>query len=139
MPFSNKCSNSLITELERSLWMFFWYNSFPKEISQPPFICSNYSEWKRQNNLYNLFKVHNKDIRTTSTDVVLMCFLITLTRFLTYFYCCYQINADWHWFISAVSKALTMGKPKQKYTIITININSILYFHQSTNTNKNNK
>ena len=53
--------------------------------------------------MWNLFKVNNKDTRTTSMNVVLVSLLLTTKRFHTLhlcFHCCYeQVHTGWESFI----------------------------------------
>ena len=53
---------------------------FLRASAQPAFTCSNSIELTS-----TMYKINNKDTRTTSFDVFLMSFLLTLNRFYTLF------------------------------------------------------
>ena len=51
-----------------------------KQPGRPPtrYLFVQSQQWKHQNNARNLFKVNNKDTRTTSTDVIVLVFPLLL-------------------------------------------------------------
>ena len=69
----------LRTEHGNSFYFVFDLEKVDVAISQPPF-ASQSQQWKYKNNVGNLFKVNNKDIRTTSLKL-LRLMLLSPSRF----------------------------------------------------------
>ena len=70
-----------------SQWIRFTKNwSFNHINNHSRYFLEQIQQWEHQSNVWNLFKINNKDTRTTS-DVVLVSLLSNLNRFYTLLWC----------------------------------------------------
>ena len=81
-------SNNILISIQITVTVFIQINSPIKTRNSPSrYLLVQSQQCKHQNSVWNLFKVYNKDTRTTSLtlfiDVILMSLLLTLNRFHT--------------------------------------------------------
>ena len=87
----------------------FWADSYQAKNSDRLFpsryLLVQSQQWKYQNNVWNLFKVNNKETRTMNDviDIFLKSLLLTLSRFSTFFWCLYDwLSASKCWLVRGV-------------------------------------
>ena len=120
-------SNNILISIQITVTVFIQINSPIKTRNSPSrYLLVQSQQCKHQNNVWNLFKVYNKDTRTTSLalfiDVILMSLLLTLNDFIH----CYGSSIDD--FEQANTVGATQGSLKSaRISLISCFINRIFW------------